>query len=217
MISLLAKVVPLDLAATLSPGILALAVILLGGKHYPRVRTAALFFGTLLVAVGIALAGYSLGEAAPTGIKQNLTSAIIDLVFGIIFVAFGIKQLYAKERKISSLQERPKSQFFKWLAVGVLVSVTNFDALFLSLAAAKEVGGADVSSASKFIILVVNILFLTSPVLLPLVMYLIFPEFAGRVLTKINHYVLKYSKYILFILFLIFGLLLVTRGIEYFY
>ena len=40
--------------------------------------------------------------------------------------------------------------------------------------------------------------------------------FAGRILRKINEYVLKYGKYIIFVIFMIFGIIFVHRGILFF-
>ena len=54
----------------------------------------SMFFGTLLVGVGIALLGYFLGQAAPTGIKQNITSSVVDIILGSFFIIFGIKPFF---------------------------------------------------------------------------------------------------------------------------
>src|SRR4030066_421520 len=113
MISLLIKIIPLDLAATLSPGILALVIILLGSKNHPKAKTISLFFG-------------------------------------------------------------------------ILIAATNFDALFLCFAAAREVGEAGINDFSKIILVIVNLIFYTLPLTLPLFIYLIMPDLAQRMLTKFN-------------------------------
>lgn len=120
-----------------------------------------------------------------------------------------------KERKTQS-EGNQKPQLIKWFVIGLVISLTNFDAVFLLFAASKEVGGSGISQISKLILLFVNILFFTLPSFLPLLFYLIAPNFAGRILTKVNQFVLKYSKYLIFILFVIFGIYFLYRGLNYF-
>ncbi len=216
MFEVLIKVIPLDFAAILSPGILALAIVLLGSKFHPKLKTVSLFVGTLIVAVGIALLGFTLGQTIPAGMGKNSISAIVDLVLGIIFILFGVWMIISKQQAAKSSSKDQEAKIAKWFFVGFVISITNFDAVFFSFTAAREVSKADIGDMSKIIILVVNILFFSLPIWLPLILYLILPDFAERILAKINVFVLKYSKYILFILFLIFGLFFAFRGIEFF-
>jgi threonine/homoserine/homoserine lactone efflux protein len=216
VLGLLIKIIPLDFAATLSPGILALALILLGSAQHPKGRTISFFLGTLLVGIGIALLGFFLGQMAPVETKQNVTSAVVDLILGAFFVFFGVRTLYAKERKIKENQTDQGVQALKWILIGIAVSITNFDALFLSFTAAKEIGGTGgIDSVEKLILILLNLVFFTLPVLLPLVLYFLLPKLAARLLEKVNHFVLKYSKYIMFALFIIFGIYLLVRGLKY--
>jgi threonine/homoserine/homoserine lactone efflux protein len=215
MFAILAKIIPLDFAATLSPGIFALAIVLLGNQFHPKSRTWALFFGTLMVGLGVGLLGFILGHAATSNIKQNLTFALIDIVLGLVFIFLGLRTIFAKERKIKTGEdERPK--ILKWILIGFIISVTNFDALFFSFAAAKEVGASEISDILKLIFLIVNLIFFTLPILLPLIFYSVAPNLAQSFLNKINQFVIKYSKYIIFLIFIIFGIIFVYRGIKFF-
>lgn len=215
MTQLLVKVIPLDLAMILlSPGILALALLVLGSQFRPKLRTFSLFLGTLVTAIILAFLGLSLGQAAPSEIHPTLFSAVLDLILGAFFIFFGIRTLFKKERQTKS-EENQKPQLAKWFIIGLIISITNFDAVFLLLAASKEVGGSGVSKLNEIILLLVNILFFTFPSLLPLVFYFVAPNFAGRVLTKVNQFVLKYSKYLIFVLFVIFGIYFIFRGLKF--
>ena len=217
MLGLLAKVIPLDLASTLSPGIFALAVILLGGKWYGKTRTLALFVGIALVGVGITILGFTLGKNVTGDMHKALSSSIIDMILGAVFIYFGIKSMFGKEREYKPPTSDPGLQFIKWLLVGFAIAVTNLDALFLNFAAAKEVGEAHgVNDLAKIVLIMVNLFFFTLPVTLPLFYYLISPKTAKIVLEKINHLVLKYSKVIIFVLFVVFGAFMFYRGLDYF-
>lgn len=216
MFATLIKIIPLDLAATLSPGILALTLILLGNKNYPKIRTLSLLVGTLIVAAAIIFAGLFLADATPAATGPTLISTIIDLILGLVFVYFGLKQIRSKDRKLNEHESAQGYQILRWLVIGILISATNFDAVLLSLAAAKEVGDAAIDSISKIILMTINALFFVAPTALPLILYLIFPRFAAKSLGKLNAVVFKYSRYILMIMFLIFGLYFLCRGIKYF-
>lgn len=215
MLTLLAKIIPLDLASTLSPGLLALVIVILGGKNHSKLHVVSLFCGTLLVGISATFIGFALATSVDTGIKQNLTESIIDIVLGIFLIIYGLKVFFSHERKIT-LKEESDLKIFKWFGLGLVITITNFDALFLNFTAAKEVGNANVTEVAKIFLLGVNLFFFTLPITLPLFLYCVFPNFAGLILAKINRFVLKYSRYIILILFVVFGLFLLWRGVAFF-
>jgi threonine/homoserine/homoserine lactone efflux protein len=215
MYSILIKIIPLDFAATLSPGILALAILLLGNKNKPFIKTLSLTLGILIVGILISVLGFYLGVALPTGVKENSLSAVVDILLGIFFIIFGIKVILEKEKK-RHLQSSDNAQILKWIIVGVLVSITNFDAVFFIFTAAKEVGGAAINNFTKIILLVVNNLFFILPVTFPVLFYLLFPRISQRVLEKLNSFLMRFGKYIVFALFMIFGIIFLVRGLKYF-
>ena len=214
MEGLFLKIIPLDFAATLSPGILALAIVLLGSKNYPKIKTIALFVGILAVGIIIAILGFTLGKAATLNQRPTQLSSVIDLVIGIIFLVFALKILFTKEKR-RKIKEDEGMHFAKWLFVGVIIAATNLDALFLSFTAGKLVGESNVNDLIKLIWLIINIFFFTLPVTLPIFFYLITPKLASRLLSKLNRIVLKYNRFILAAIFIIFGVLLSYKGIKF--
>lgn len=212
---LLLKIIPLDLAATLSPGILALAIVLLGSKNYPKIKTLALFLGILVVGIIIAILGFTLGKNTTNNYQQTQLSAIVDLIVGIIFFILALNIIFSKERK-RRIKDDDNPHIFKWLLIGIIIAATNLDALFLSFTAAKEVGESNINDLMKTILLVINLFFFTLPITLPGFFYLLMPDLASRILTKINQFVLKYSRFVLAFIFIIFGILLLFKGIKFF-
>lgn len=216
MFSLLIKIISLDFGAIVgSPMILALALLLLGSKNHPKVRTFAFFFGNLIVAVAVTIFGFTLGSSVPESAKPTIISAVIDIILGLFFIIFGIKILFSKDRKVKE-KEESGYKIVRWFLIGLLISATNFDTVLLSLAAAKEVGQSAINDINKIIILLINILFFTAPIGLPLVLYLMIPKLARPILEKINQVVFKYSRYILFLMFVIFGVYFCYKGIKFF-
>ena len=100
MFKTLLTVLPLDLAATLSPGILTLTLFLLGSKKNGILRILALLGGAIFTATIIAVAGFFLGSLNPSQAKPGIISELVDIVLGIILILFGIKVFFGKENRI---------------------------------------------------------------------------------------------------------------------
>ncbi len=208
----------MSLASALSPGIFALALVLLGSKKHPKMRVIALFVGLAVIGIITIVIGFYFGQTLPDEEKANLTSSIVDLALGIIFIAFGIKILLSKERQIKESEKSIKHENLKLAAAGFVIGATNFDAILLSFAAAKEVGSsANIDDPEKLILLLFILFCLTLPITVPFLVYLIIPDIASRILSRINKVVLKYSKYIMFGLFIILGIMLLYQGLSYFF
>lgn len=218
MFEVLIKVIPLNLASTLSPGLFAMSLVLLGSKKYSKSRTLALFIGGALVAVVTIFLGYTLAQAT-TEITDTskLLKATVDLILGGVFLIFGIKTLVSKER-ITKPKAALEPKLLQWFLIGIFFCATNLDAVIFSFTAAHEVSGAtEINDIFKLILLLVNLLFITLPIYLPLLFGIFAPGPASRILPKINQVVLTYSKYIIFAIFVIFGIILLWRGINFFW
>jgi len=217
MLNTFLSIIPLDIASTISPIILALTIFLLSNKHHQRSRLLAFLTGSILVGIVITTIGFNLGQHILTNKKDPEVSAIVDLFLGSLFLFFSIKSFITKERKIKVDSNPENKKILKWFIIGLLVNATNFDALFLNLTASKEVGNADISMFAKIVLLFVNLLFFTLPVTFPIFLYSLFPLSANKVLDKVNFYLVRYGRYIVGILFLIFALIFLIRGATFFW
>ncbi|MFC1721714.1 GAP family protein [Patescibacteria group bacterium] len=215
MFNLLLKILPLDFAATLSPVILALAVIILGSKLKPKASTLAFILGAVICGVIVSVVGIVFGNVI-AGDKGTLTSAIIDIAMGIAFTAFAIKIIATKEKEKEPKEKIHTHPALKWFLIAIVLNITNFDAVFLLFTAAREVGLAQINDLDKIGLWAMNIAFYTLPALLPLIIYLIIPRQASVVLAKLNAVLTKYSRYIMFVLFILFGIYFLYRGIVFF-
>lgn len=215
MFQLLAKIIPLGFASALSPGILALVVYMMGKKH-ARQRIFALFCASIVVVAVVIILGFLTGSnTAKLGVPTT-ASSIVDIIFGALFLYFALKELLHKERKLKESQEDLGPQFMKWFLIGCLINATNFDAVFLAFTSAKEIGSATINDINKIIAVIINILFFSLPVTLPVAIYLIIPKTAQVILDKLNKFLMRYSKYIIFAMFAIFGVIFLYRGIKFF-
>lgn len=214
MLALLFKIIPLEIGVLIgSPMILVLTLFLLGSTH--KIRSVVFFLGNLLIAITVSVLGLSLGNNFQENLQPTTLRSALDLVFGIFFLIFSIKVLFSKDKPILNEGESPK--LFRWFLVGFLISLTNFDSVLLSLAAGKLIGEAPASYITKIILIIINILFFTLPIGLPIILYICMPKIARPFLEKINQLVLKYNRYILSIMFLAFGIYFIYKGFKFFF
>ena len=215
MFSLLIKVLPLQLASMLSPGIFALSIFLITKKEYILGRLLSLLLGSALVAIVLGVIGLQIGQNV-TLHTNNIIKGTIDFVFATLFLYFGITSLFKPkdEKKKESVKEDNSRQFLKWLAIGFVISITNFDAVLLNFSAAKEIGVAGAVSVDKIILIIIGILLFTAPILIPLIFYLIWPKIAQKILNPLNVFLMKYGRYLVAVIFLIFAIFLIYRGIK---
>ncbi|MBU0671079.1 GAP family protein [Patescibacteria group bacterium] len=217
MLKELLQIIPLNLAATLSPGILAVAVILLGSKVKPVSKTIALLIGCSLTSIGLIVFGSFLGQITqPDHAGAAKVAAIVNLLLGGFLIFYGIKLVATKEKN-ANLKNASSAKYWKLIMAGILLTVFNFDAVILSFTAAKEVSESMILDLPvKIICTIFNFLCFTIPVTLPLLLFLVVPKVAQKVLAKINNILTKYGKYIIFVIFMLMGSGLVYQGLKYF-
>lgn len=216
MVDVLIKIFPLDLASTLSPGILAIIIILLAKKEHGLTRAIALGLGSLLVAVILAFLGLKLGQNVQDINNNKIIDNIIDLALAAVFLYFGIKSLLYqdKEKHLKAIDANQSGQLVKWFLIGFAISITNFDAVIFNFSAAKEVGQSTINDLEKIILLIVNSLFFIAPVLIPLIIYLLMPKLADKILEPVNKFLTKYGRYIIGIIFIGFAIYLIIQGLK---
>lgn len=215
MLQLILKMLPLELASALSPGILAFALIILSGNLHPKLKCFVFFLGNFLVAIMIAAFGLSAGGGITDSENPTLLSAIIDLIFATLFFFYGI-YILLKPEKPAKIQGDPNNLYLKLFIFGFLIAITNLDAVILYLTATKEIGISPLSFIDKIIAVFIGLFFFVSPALIPLLFYIIAPNLAGRVLEPINKFTHKYARYIVGIIFIIFSIYFYIKGFKFF-
>lgn len=216
MIDVLIKIFPLDLASIFSPGILAIIIILLAKKDHGLARSIALGLGSLLVAILLAFLGLKLGQNVQDVNNNKIIDNIVDLILAAIFLYFGIKSLLHqdKEKHLKAVDANQSTQLAKWFLIGFAISITNFDAVIFNFSAAKEVGQSTINDLEKIILLAVNSLFFIAPILIPLVIYLLMPKLADKILEPVDKFLTKYGRYIIGIIFIGFAIYLIIQGLK---
>jgi len=211
---ILIKVVPLAVASTMSPVVFGIAVALLAGKMHQIKRTLAFFLGAIITVIILAFIGAFLGGGgADAGVKAIHPSASMDLVLGVLFIAFGILEARpSKERGPKVKEGEKKPGLVKWFVVGFLTNILNFDAVLLNITAVKEVFQSGIAFGEEVAVTLLCDLFFLLPVLVPLSVYLVYPQKAKKLLEPLGNLMKKYGGYIVMAIFFVFGAYLITKG-----
>ena len=222
MSSLLIKVLPLQFASILSsPVIFALTLFLFSRKKFAIGRVLAMLIGALIVAIFLAICGFGIGQNfnIDTPHHHALGKAIIDFILALVMLYFGISGFFKKPNNKKEKKEKhdQSRRLGKWLIIGLIVSLSNFDVVILNFTAAKEIGTASIKYLDKIILLIIGVLFFIAPVLLPFIFYLTMPAVAEKILLPINTFLKKFGHYLVAVILIVFAIYLFYKGIKIFY
>ena len=216
MAEVLLQVLPLNIASALSPALFAMSIFLLGSKEKPKLKVLTLLAGSVLVGIAAVIIGLLLGNPDPDEQSEKIIAAVINIILGCALLFFAVRIITAKEGRFD-IRKISDPKYWHLFIAGIIVNATNFDAVIISMTAAKEAyESPDIDIIEKLLLLAVNILFFTLPIWLPLVFYMIAPKSAKPVLDKMNGIVVKYGKYLVLLILVIIGGILLYEGISYF-
>jgi hypothetical protein len=214
---LFAKVLPLGIASAINPASLAMTLVILSGKDYPRLKVLAFLTGEVVVAAVLTAIGLWLaGDAVASGAHGH---AVIDTVLGSLLLVLSVAALAIKPSKGDSILSRLDSgpeprQVATCGLMGLLALGMNVSSQVPFLTAVREVGRSDVSFAVKGIALTVAWILLLLSTIQPLVVSVIAPKAAVRLTTLVSTVVMKYGRFLVAAICLILGAHFMWRGIE---
>jgi threonine/homoserine/homoserine lactone efflux protein len=212
------QVLPLALGGAVNLFGIIIIFFLLASKDRPLTRTWLFLLGStifliLVVIVEHALLSYTLGHAR----HETSTSAIIDIVLGVILVLLAIlrnkkqkskTEKKAKTEKISSMWHQP--------VVGFFFMAVDFSTLVLFFAAVKMVFDAKLAFVQNTIIFAAVIIIVMSTMALPPFLATIMPHKSARALEAFNLFVTKHVQLISKIVIIVIAIYLMYKGIVFF-
>ena len=102
----------------------------------------------------------------------------------------------------------------KALLFGTLMTITNFSSLPLYLSGLKDIVTANIGIADGIVVLAVFVLFIEVALIVPIASYALAPRRAGVVLSTILRWIEKNSRLVSICVFVVFGGLLLVKGIA---
>lgn len=219
MLSVLVQSLLLATSGLLSIGSITLVILLLisdrgwrnGLAYALGYTTAYSLIGVFGVVVGIRAVENTHGE-------PGFLLPILQMVLGMLLLWLSQRNW----RKLPS-EEAEEPRFFsivskitpfKALGAGALVSVINFKNLALFLTALTVVIASQLTLAEKIFVALLAALVFCLSVIIPVLIYLIFPARAKHILNIIKQTINRQSRPISIWLPLVFGLIFIMKGIT---
>lgn len=201
MTSLLAHVLPFALGAAVSPTLLTLELLILTGRHNPKVRAWAFVAGAAatLFIFGV-LAAFALRNVNLTG-APSVASVAARVVLVVLLVGLGRRSLRPKNQPEagheSKLRRRLADAGLGFFAgIGVLAMLTNFSTLVLFLPAMHLTVHADASTSDKWLVGTIVWLIAITPLVLPVLVVMLFGHRSDALLARASDFTAAHSKQI---------------------
>jgi threonine/homoserine/homoserine lactone efflux protein len=216
VLELLATILPLAIASTMSPGILAITIALLSGKNHQKIRTIAYNLGGLLTALIILYFTIFSGRVGLGNPTEPGGIDYLDTAIGIVFILFAIRTWTTRNNREKKLEEKTaKPNFGKWFFIGFITTITNFDAVLFYFTEIHEIVDPGTTFIYSLILMLIATFFFLSPSLVPLIMYLVDPKKASERLKPASEFMKKYGSVLVAAIFFIFGVVLLMRGMGW--
>lgn len=197
------------LAIAVNPVPIIASVTLLSTAHGKR--NALYFIATvviLMLAIGSAVI-FIVGQSASTSTSTG--GAGVTTAFGIIFLAVAVQQWRTKPvegKDPGWMKALDKAGLVAGVVLGV--SLTNYALLASGV---EKIVKSGLSASVQTSALVVFTLIATSTIILPLIVYLVRPVWAKRVLGGFRDWLMKHNRVILIAVFGLMGTLFTVQGL----
>ncbi len=221
MITILIQSILLASSGILSFGSITLVILLLISERGWKNGLAYMlgyYISYSMLGVAVIFAGYQVGGDSIQG--QGIALSIIMMVLGTLLLYLAFRNW---RKPINESNSRPK--FFsiidqitpaKALGFGALVTVINFKNMALFISALSVVIFSNLQVNEKIIVtLSVAFVFCLS-VIIPVFIYVVFPQRANKVLSSIKQTLETHTRPIGIWLPLIFGCVFLIRGVTLF-
>nr|WP_237448540.1 GAP family protein [Nocardioides flavescens] len=210
---LLVLMLPLGMAAAVSPMMLAQQLVVMAG---PRGRRAGSAYaaGAASVAAAVVLVVVAVGRSLELPTAPHL-DASLDLVLGVA-LSVGAAVVHSRGRTAHRSRParpprtmRPSATY----GYGLFSMATNLTTLSLLVPAAKEVAAADADVLAKVVAAVVLVAFACVPTWLPLAVMSAAPRSGERLLAALQGAIERHGRAALVLVLAAAGVYLLLRGI----
>ncbi|MEX0991620.1 MAG: GAP family protein [Actinomycetota bacterium] len=215
---LLSQILPLTFAAAISPTVLTVAVLVLSSKERPVARTVAYAVGCWIVLLVIGLPAISLFADASATRTPAPWMRWVDLASGITLLALGARRLARKptphEKQGSKAGKLANAGLRDYVVLGLALMITNFTTLVLYLPVLKGIARAPITGGVQLAVLLVCQVIILLPVLVPLLIRVLIPGPASKILGTVNAFTAKHTSVIMTVILLVFGVYLTAKGVS---
>jgi threonine/homoserine/homoserine lactone efflux protein len=211
MTDLLAQVVPLALAAAISPVVFLVQLTTLTGPR-PIARGSALTAGGAVVLIVLSTIGVALGG---TSFSTNDTlKGALNIVLGALLIAVGLRALLKPPKpKPAEPDAKPKSVGRSFVS-GAAAMGSNVTSFALYIPALALIAGSEIPLGQRGIAALIILLITLMVAWVPLLLAATVPAASSRLLPALGRWMTENDRWIQVVLGFGFGIWLVVKGIQ---
>jgi hypothetical protein len=206
-------VIPLALGAAVSPVLLFGAVAAMTGER-PLARGAAFALGAALPLVGLTAVALILGRALSLPEASNAVKGAIDIGFGVLLVALGVRALLRAPQPTAKARRQDDLPPRRLIGLGAGLMASNVTTIALYLPAMKLIGESGVATADKAVVVAAVFLITLAFVLVPLGVVAVAPNAAGRALSATGAWLSAHRRRLTIVISRGLGSYLVLHGLA---
>lgn len=206
---MLYSIVPYIVGATISPVLLAMAIVLLAQKDQPITKAMTYLLGAWTAAFGIgSFIFLTVRQRAVSG-RPTLTDSLIHIVVGVLVLGLAMRMWRQKkkhQKKVAS-----KVRFSKMYFLGIALMAFNFSSLIMFVPASLELQGAGV--LIRFIGLCLMVAAASLAIWLPIIVVVVSGQRGRKVLDRLNVFMVKHGQQLSASVLAIIALYIIYRGV----
>lgn len=217
MNDVLTEVLPLALAGSISPLTATVGILILTSRRRPLAGTAVYLLGNLTVLAVVGLGALALfhrftGSPAP----RSEANALVDLFIGLLLLYFVIRSALKPPRSDAPpgwLRGFDTMGLGRAFLLGLGVLVMNASTLIVYIPAVRTIANAHLAPAATAALLALTVVIVMSWLLIPFLLALLLPTRSAPLLRDLNGWIGRHSRAISLLLFLVFSLYFLAKGI----
>jgi cytochrome c biogenesis protein CcdA len=204
------EILPLALAASISPSGLLLVMAILSGKEDPKRKALEFVLGAtvFMVALGLVIL-LSFNPAISQAKQPGRASALIDIGLGVLIVLVVAHSVFFKKKAKQEKQKKHKRPFF---VIGFLFMIVNTSTLIPFIAACKIIADNKLRLAGALISFLFLLAITMSLIALPVVITYLMPRSAEKLLAPLKSFMSKHGTVIAQAFFFAIAIYLIVHG-----
>jgi len=194
-------------------------LLVLSSPNRPRTRGLIALLGCFLTAVVIGTVAVSAGEASSSVREPTTTSAMIDILLGVVLIALGIKNIFKPRQQENKKPKRTGGAStglrpVKFFGIGIVLTITNPTSMASLLTSAKLTVESGLDSVQQTLAMLMAVVYVTLPILIPLGIAFAAPATSTKFLEWVNRILKKYGRWIMAVFLFLVGIYLIKKGVD---
>ncbi|MEI6287531.1 MAG: GAP family protein [Bacillota bacterium] len=214
------KIMPLILAAAVSPADFVVLIKILAGAHHQRRNALAFILGSSLMYLLVAIATmlvfeHQLGHPPVVRQPHNLDHALVNFTLAGLAVVLFIRMLLKNDSEQPEPNAKAADGPLKCFFIGMGMKVLSLNAMLPFIAAVHEVSESGLGVDDRMVVFALGIGIAVLPMLLPYVGFVLNKRLALKIVVPIGNFIDKHKNQVVKVMLPIVAVLLCYHGLVH--